>query len=153
MCGVSVAWYKLVAEKGDWSDPYLREADRAYLRGEEKKALLGWWIAAEMGYEAGQNNVAYYLSKNAGAGRALEGRSEESEVVSKASGWKEKEVGLWVRSAAQDNVDAMVKVGDYFCKLATSVSTISHTDGHRSRSRCQSRSEIREGCRILPDSC
>jgi SEL1 protein len=120
MCGVSVAWYKLVAEKGDWTDPYIREADRAYLRGEEKKAVLGWWIAAELGYEAGQNNVAFYLSKNGRAGNSLEWFSEEeagTPIGVARSGWKEKEVGLWVRSAAQDNVDAMVKVGDYFCEL------------------------------------
>lgn len=113
MCGVSVAWYKLVAEKGDWTEPYMQEADRAYLRGEEKKAVLGWWIAAEMGYETGQNNVAYHLSKHGredGEGiRGLQGKGGED--------WKEKEVRLWVRSAAQDNVDAMVKVGDYFCEL------------------------------------
>lgn len=114
MCGVSVAWYKLVAEKGDWQHPYLHDADRAYLRGggEEDKALLGWWISAEMGYEGGQNNVAYALSRaranKAGQGHPLPDWARDL--------GKDTELGLWIRSAAQDNVDAMVKVGDHYCE-------------------------------------
>lgn len=101
ICGVSVAWYKLSAEKGNWGDDFVGEADRAWLRGEEEKAMLGWWVAAEMGYEAGQNNVAYAIEKGIG---------ERVQWV-KSGGLE-----LWIRSAAQDNVDAMVKVGDYFCE-------------------------------------
>jgi hypothetical protein len=29
---------------------------------------------------------------------------------------RNEEVMMWTRSAAQDNVDAMVKVGDYYCE-------------------------------------
>lgn len=66
-----------------------------------------------MGYEAGQNNVAYALERGASlGGEKRDGRGVD--WVKKVS--KEREVGLWVRSAAQDNVDAMVKVGDLFCE-------------------------------------
>ena len=104
MCGVSVAWYKLVAEKGSWEDDFIGEADRAWDRGEEDKAMLGWWIAGEMGYEAAQNNVAFLLDR--GLGEGILGEKTASEM------------GLrhWVRSAAQDNVDAIVKVGDLYCQ-------------------------------------
>ncbi|KAL7423081.1 ERAD-associated protein [Cryptotrichosporon argae] len=99
MCGVAVAWHKLAAERGAWDDlDFVGDADRAWARGEEAKAMIGWWLAAEMGHEIGQNNVAFMLSKGvdpfgAGADKALP---------------------LWMRSAAQDNVDAMVMVGDYY---------------------------------------
>ncbi len=104
MCGVSVAWYKLVAERGCWEDDFIGEAHRAWARGEEDNAVLGWWVAGEMGYEAAQNNVAFLLDKGVGGG--LLGKTNESEM------------GLrqWVRSAAQDNVDAIVKVGDLYCE-------------------------------------
>jgi SEL1 protein len=134
-CGVSVAWFKIAAEKGNWDDDYIGEADRAWLRGEEDKAMLGWWIAAEIGYEAGQNNVAFALEKGIGkeipwvrdavwAGGAREwqwnaknGRKGIKDAVQ--DGMEEHAGGLglemWTRSAAQNNVDAMVKVGDYYC--------------------------------------
>ena len=79
-------------------------ADRAWARGEQDKALLGWWLAAEMGVEMAQNNVAFVLERGVDVPWVsdIERRSEE--------------VMMWTRSAAQDNVDAMVKVGDYYCK-------------------------------------
>lgn len=102
VCGVSVSYYKLVSELGAWDDDYLGEADRAWGRGEEEKALLGWWIAAEMGYEAGHNNVAFLLS------RGVHFKEPVPEDTS---------LSLWTRSAAQGNADAMVMVGDYYCEL------------------------------------
>lgn len=110
-CGVSVAWFKMVAEKGNWGDDFIGDADRAWARGEEDKAMLGWWIAAEMGYEAGQNNVAFAMEKGVQVDwvRKVQERSKEMEAAGT-------ELELWVRSAAQDNVDAMVKVGDLFCE-------------------------------------
>ena len=104
MCGVALAFAKVASEKGSWKEDFLSEADRAWARGEEGKAMVGWMIAAEMGYEIGQNNVAFLLDKGWSS-----------------PGWehvngKERALGLWIRSAGQDNVDAMVKVGDYFCE-------------------------------------
>ncbi|KAK8847683.1 hypothetical protein IAR55_005542 [Kwoniella newhampshirensis] len=111
MCGVAVAYEKLVAERGNWDEDWVGEADKAWLRGEEDKALLGWWIGAELGYETGQNNVAFFLEKqfgNNGAKFLGEDRKDRDE------GLGDKVLALWVRSAAQDNVDAMVKVGDHY---------------------------------------
>ena len=107
MCGVSVAWYKLVAEKGSWEDDFIGEADRAWARGEEDKAVLGWWVAGEMGYEAAQNNLAFLLDRGVHLGLLGKG-SRRAETTA---------LRHWVRSAAQDNVDAIVKVGDLYCAL------------------------------------
>ncbi|WWD21783.1 hypothetical protein CI109_106270 [Kwoniella shandongensis] len=111
MCGVAVAYEKLVAERGSWNEDWVGEADKAWLRGEEDKALVGWWIGAEMGYETGQNNVAFYLEK----GEGQDGPAKTLGATKRDwdEGLGDKVLALWVRSAAQDNVDAMVKVGDH----------------------------------------
>lgn len=111
MCGVSVAWFKLASERGSWLDNYMLEADKAWARGEEDKALLGWWIAAEMGSEGGLNNVAWLIDQ--GGGRNLLGDIPEKDREERA---RDVELTYWMRSAAQDNVDAMVKVGDLYCE-------------------------------------
>jgi SEL1 protein len=62
-CGVAVAYFKTVAERGSWQYPFMRDAERAWARGERAKALISWWIAGEMGYETAQNNVAFILDQ------------------------------------------------------------------------------------------
>jgi SEL1 protein len=56
-CGAAVAWFKLVAERGSWNDNYLLEAEKAWARGQEESAMVGWIVAAEMGSEAAQNTL------------------------------------------------------------------------------------------------
>ncbi|WVR04491.1 hypothetical protein IAU60_001495 [Kwoniella sp. DSM 27419] len=104
MCGVAVAYEKLVAERGNWGEDWVGEADRAWARGEEDKAFIGWMVGAEMGYEAAQNNVAFVLEQGFRLGGSDSKQGQD----------KERALTQWIRSAAQDNVDAMVKVGDYF---------------------------------------
>lgn len=64
-CPTSVSFYKVVAERGDWDHEVWWEAERALGRGDERLALLGYWIMAERGYEAAQNNVAWILDRGA----------------------------------------------------------------------------------------
>lgn len=108
-CGVAVGYFKLVSELGAWDDDYIGEANRAWGRGEEDKAMLGWWISAEMGSEIGQNNVAFMLNRGS---KFCVGCPDDTELM------------LWTRSAAQGNADAMVMVGDSYCKPAGVVFTI-----------------------------
>ncbi|KAL1408819.1 ERAD-associated protein [Vanrija albida] len=99
-CGVGLSYFKRVSEKGSWDNDYIGEADRAWGRGEEDKALLGWWIAAETGSELAQNNVAFVIDHRTEAfGAPLP---------------TEAAITLWARSAAQGNADAMIKAGDYY---------------------------------------
>lgn len=102
-CGVAVGYYKHVSETGTWDHDFVGEANRAWLRGEHDKALLGWWVAAEMGYETAQNNVAFMLD------RGLD-YFENSPIINDTA------LIQWTRSAAQGNADAMVVVGDRYCK-------------------------------------
>jgi len=122
-CGAAVAWYKLVSERGSWTDNYLLDAEKAWARGEEDLAMVGWFVAGEMGSEAAQNNLAYLLDRGTGV-HVLDGRGNESMSASVDSKGRVNEVAMrwWIRSAAQDNVDAMVKVGDYYCESLTYLS-------------------------------
>lgn len=123
MCGVAVAYEKLVSERGSWNEDFLLEADEAWARGEEGKAMMGWYIAAEKGYEIAQNNVAFmreggwqFDAEREGEWEIGKGKAEEGDT--RALVW-------WLRSAAQDNVDAMVKVGDYYCSSIYTTSFLS----------------------------
>jgi len=116
-CGAAVAWYKLVAERGSWNDNYLLDAEKAWARGEEELAMVGWFVAGEMGSEAAQNNLAYLLDRGTGK-QVLFGREPVNGSTSIETKGRVNEMAMrwWIRSAAQDNVDAMVKVGDYYCE-------------------------------------
>lgn len=72
LCPVATAFYKLVAERGDWSSnqPWW-EAEKAWARGDKDTALLGYWIMAERGYEVAQNNVAWILDQGESCVRAI----------------------------------------------------------------------------------
>ena len=63
-CPMATAFYKIVAERGDWStnEPWW-EAEKAWATGDTATALLGYWIMAERGYEVAQNNVAWILDQ------------------------------------------------------------------------------------------
>jgi SEL1 protein len=77
--------------------------------------MVGWFVAGEMGSEAAQNNLAYLLDKGTGK-QVLFGPGGESGSLEEKARVNEMAMRWWIRSAAQDNVDAMVKVGDYYCE-------------------------------------
>jgi SEL1 protein len=62
-CPVTVSFYKHVAERGDWDHEVWWEAERSREKGDLRRALLGYWIMAERGYEVAQNNVAWILDR------------------------------------------------------------------------------------------
>lgn len=132
-CPVAVSFYKRVAERGDWDHEVWWEAERARERGDLRTALLGYWIMAERGYEPAQNNVAWILDR----GEPIHSDTHTSDDTSYALADKKRlriplldavapapspatkqldrlALAYWTRSAAQDNVDALVKMGDYF---------------------------------------
>ncbi|GAA5896688.1 ubiquitin ligase complex subunit HRD3 [Sporobolomyces salmoneus] len=125
-CPVTVSFYKHVAERGDWDHEVWFEAERAREKGDLRKALLGYWIMAERGYEVAQNNVAWILDRDKSRIRVplLDatpiGSSETDRIALK----------YWTRSAAQDNVDALVKLGDYYFKgIGTSTTSSNDLEG------------------------
>jgi len=79
--------------------------------------MVGWIVAAEMGSEAAQNNLCYLLDR--GIGKEVlssSGQGDQDGTVEDKARVNEMAMRCWIRSAAQDNVDAMVKVGDYYCE-------------------------------------
>lgn len=138
LCPVAVSYYKMVVERGDWDHEVWWDAERAWVAGDHSKALLGYWVMAERGYEPAQNNVAYILDKRAfgryipdyaelisphsaeksmmtlpGALKSL--NVQPSEPVSPEDNTTQRlALTHWTRSAAQDNIDALVKMGDYY---------------------------------------
>ena len=112
-CGMATAYYKTVAEKVESVHSSFDEANRAYDEGDIESALVMYMMAAEQGYESGQANVAFFLD-------------DYKSILSLDSliPWKKPRSSLlrnaalaliyWTRSAKQQNIDSMVKMGDYY---------------------------------------
>ncbi|KAG9008956.1 ERAD-associated protein [Tulasnella sp. JGI-2019a] len=75
---------------------------------EKEGAKLRWWIAAEAGSEVAQNNLAYLMDQDKSALRHTRFVPAPSNDTARLA------LTQWIRSAAQRNVDALVKVGDYY---------------------------------------
>ncbi|KAG2159106.1 uncharacterized protein EDB93DRAFT_444749 [Suillus bovinus] len=111
-CASAVSFFKLVAERGVWDDDLLTDAEAAWYSGTERGkeiAILKWWVAAERGSEMAQNNLAYVLDQDRSMLRLtrlapIEASNDTALLA----------LTQWTRSAAQQNIDALVKVGDYY---------------------------------------
>lgn len=107
-CRSAVSGFKYASERADWKDPTFTRAERAWSKGLRARALLGWSIAGERGYEAAQNNVAWVLDRDKKRLRIAAIDLPQSNATDRLA------LIHWIRSAAQDNVDALVKMGDYY---------------------------------------
>ncbi|EPQ55072.1 HCP-like protein [Gloeophyllum trabeum ATCC 11539] len=111
-CAIAVSFYKLVAERGSWEDDFVKQAEVAWNQGTElgrQTAILKWWMAAERGSEIAQNNLAFVLDQDKSMLRFTRfAPSMPSNDTARLA------LTQWIRSAAQHNVDALVKVGDYY---------------------------------------
>ncbi|KAH7883181.1 hypothetical protein F5I97DRAFT_1902756 [Phlebopus sp. FC_14] len=111
-CASAVSFYKLVAERGVWDDDLIEDAEFAWNSKTERGrqlAILMWWLAAERGSEIAQNNLAYVLDQDRSMLRwtrfsPIEASNDTARLA----------LAQWTRSAAQRNIDALVKVGDYY---------------------------------------
>lgn len=111
ICRKALSGFKHTAEHGDWSTRISHKAEHAWRRGQRQKALLGWALAGELGYESAQNNVAYLLDRANSRIRILDVSNDGQQ---QANFTDRLALVHWTRSAAQSNVDAMVKMGDYY---------------------------------------
>ncbi|KAI8364186.1 hypothetical protein BD560DRAFT_333495 [Blakeslea trispora] len=123
-CRVAVSYFKAIAERGDWLNPTVEIAYQAYKDDDRENALLNYLLAAERGYEVAQSNVAYMLDKDKRMLTSIPWIShdsiqeEEPKAPSALGGLDPQESAFiyWTRSANQNNVDARVKMGDYYYK-------------------------------------
>ncbi|KAI0918983.1 hypothetical protein AcV5_002018 [Taiwanofungus camphoratus] len=111
-CAIAVSFYKLVSERGVWNEDLLKDAEAAWSAGAERSsemAMLRWWLAAERGFEVAQNNLAFVLDQDKSILRFT-----RFAPISPSNDTARLALTQWTRSAAQRNVDALVKVGDYY---------------------------------------
>lgn len=131
-CSIALSFYKLVAERGVWDEDLLKDADRAWNSGTQRGseiAMLDWWIAAERGFEIAQNNLAYVLDQGIYPRlwiifsiRLLVVVIPDKSILrftrfapsSPSNDTARLALTQWTRSAGQRNIDALVKVGDYY---------------------------------------
>jgi SEL1 protein len=104
-------YLKSLAEKAYWHDPYIHTAHQLYELGDYEGSLVNYLFAAEMGHEAAQSNAAWILDKD-----RIPVSSYPLVFHSKVSSKDRFDLAypLWNRAANQGNVDARVKIGDYF---------------------------------------
>ncbi|KAG0006288.1 ERAD-associated protein [Modicella reniformis] len=125
-CDEAARYFKYVAERGDWDDTLFSDAHDAYEAGDIEYAAIGYLQAAERGYEVGQSNFAWildrelptshYLTTLTSPSRTALAAISESALVSLGTPSRLLEMALvyWTRSANQGDVDARVKMGDYY---------------------------------------
>ena len=128
-CAIAVSFNKLVSERGVWEEDLLREAEIAWNSGTNRGkelAMLKWWIAAERGFEVAQNNLAFVLDQGQlyvhKLGTNIEVGTADKSILrftrfaphSPSNDTAHLALTQWIRSAGQRNIDALVKVGDYY---------------------------------------
>ncbi len=112
-CELAVSYYKRVAEQAEPLLSSLGEASDAYLKGNHDLALLGFMMAAEQGYEVAQMNAAYLLDHQKSL---IELPTLALTSSPKSALMENNALALlyWTRSAKQNNIDSLVKMGDYY---------------------------------------
>ncbi|KAI0251144.1 hypothetical protein BJV78DRAFT_1282662 [Lactifluus subvellereus] len=111
-CSMATSFFKVVAERGSWDEDLIRDGEEAWETGTpsgRRLAMLRWWIAAERGFEIGQNNLAFVLDQD----KSMFRRTSFANFFP-SNDTARLALTQWTRSAAQNNVDALVKVGDYY---------------------------------------
>ncbi|KAH9956533.1 hypothetical protein BC827DRAFT_1261800 [Russula dissimulans] len=111
-CSIAASFFKVVTERGSWEEDLIREGEEAWEAGTQsgkQLAMLKWWIAAERGVEIGQNNLAFILDQD----KSMLRRTGYTNFFP-SNDTARLALTHWTRSAAQNNVDALVKVGDYY---------------------------------------
>lgn len=112
-CGNAAVYYKIVAEKAEaiWSS--LGEAADAYEDGDNERAIIGYLMAAEQGSESAQANVAWLLDQSKPRWSFISWLTSFKETASNAFDSATLALIHWTRSAKQQNIDSLVKMGDY----------------------------------------
>jgi SEL1 protein len=107
---------KNLVEKADWHEPYIHKAHKLYQDGDIEGALIHYFFSAELGYETAQTNAAWILDKNRISNVSLSSifKGDPGLKISAVSERHALAFPLWNRASNQGNVDARVKLGDYY---------------------------------------
>jgi len=125
-CQIALQLFKQVVEKASW----LSSIDKAfedYSNGEDyHSALYTYQQFAELGIEVAQSNTAYMFDRGYGIDAFMRDHSDEYEQLQRAIFW-------YKRAADQGNVEAHVKVGDFYyygTSGLTNAVASNHTEMH-----------------------
>ena len=120
-CGIATAYYKIVAERAEALHSSFAQANAAYASGDLETAMIYSMMAAEQGYESAQANVAYILDEQISAlstalSSVLSPFPRSQKTASPRSTLHNATLALiyWTRSAKQNNIDSLLKMGDYY---------------------------------------
>ena len=128
-CAMATQYYKIVSESVETLQSTIPFANKAYLHGHIQDAIIANMIAAESGYEIGQLNVGFLLdqhkrkfsikeiikAKFTSKLDFLKAANSNEEVQSASDLEFDDELALryYSRSASQQNLEALIKAGDY----------------------------------------
>jgi SEL1 protein len=125
-CSQALDFMKQVAERGVW-DQELRQAYRAYTRGDYSLALRKYIVLAEQGYEIAQHNAAWMLEQQLGTSSAVVSSPDLRKTAKDAANSPielslkkaknnlgELTLRLYKNAASQGNIDANLKIGDFY---------------------------------------
>ncbi|KAJ1928163.1 ERAD-associated protein [Tieghemiomyces parasiticus] len=109
-CENAVPLFKKVAEQANWLYTPLVPSRHAQTQpfdpNDLTNSLVRYALAAEMGYEVAQANLAWLLE--------LTGSTPESHALVLNRLAPQLALSSWTRAANQGNVDGLIKVGDYY---------------------------------------
>ncbi|RLN89846.1 hypothetical protein BBJ28_00004059 [Nothophytophthora sp. Chile5] len=114
-CKNAVESFKMVAERGEW-DRVLSQAYKDFKHQDYEAAFMKYAVMAQQGYEVAQHNAAYLLDYDFLTPSAFSpmlsltpsAMELEEDVVAATA------VMLYKLAALQGNVDANLKIGDYY---------------------------------------
>ncbi|KAG7400948.1 Protein sel-1 1 [Phytophthora boehmeriae] len=114
-CKNAVESFKMVAERGEW-DRVLSQAYRDFKHQDYEAAFMKYAVMAQQGYEVAQHNAAYLLDYDFLTPSAFSSALSltpfsvelDEDVVATTA------VMLYKLAAQQGNVDANLKIGDYY---------------------------------------
>lgn len=127
----AVYYFKIFSETIEELYSPLKWAHESYSKQDYGSAILGFLIASEEGYESAQVNLAYILDEQRGyfdlnviknkvrafSNRLWQKKTTVSSLVPARDFHRDRTALVyWTRAARQLNVDAIVKMGDYYFK-------------------------------------
>ena len=110
---------KNLVEKASWHEPFIHQAYSLYKSGDFDSSLVRYLFSAELGLEIAQTNSAWMLEK----GRFSTLNEIYVNATHSGDAYYMAHV-MWNRAANQGNVDARVKLGDYYFSGKLNSSTL-----------------------------
>ncbi|KAJ1547289.1 ERAD-associated protein [Nowakowskiella sp. JEL0078] len=145
-CLTALTNFKTLVEHGNWNDPVIHDAHKDFKKGDIEGSLIQYLMAAEQGYDVAQLNAAWLIDSG-----HYKPKSGES-IFHPNTSLYEVALNLWNRAANQNaNVDARVKMGNYFFYGLGTSRFLSTTENGTEVEQAKGKSNIMEILQFLAD--